>query len=508
MTDQPLKMAANKTFQVSRKSQYKREKPRSPLTSLNEGKAVRERSVSEDSHTEIYRQKSEEQRALNSTQSHRSLSLSDQENICHVQRNSPDLCVAAGKLMNCGSMSASPSVALAGKPENKDLAKMLNKTLSPIGTPERFKKLMPHIYSESPLSVAVMVANNDDSDSALSVTPVPSLKDALALIDSDLSHINTSPQNTSSSCGFSDSLESNSGSRDCGPGGNVVKAFPDSPQGSESGEQRLTFFVSKNVASEVVVAETDKATERAKKASFISATVTKSKAPVEVNGSTGRKIKKSRRRLLEKTLELSDGSSQCESGPDTPSLPVIDSDTGTRRRQNSGAASSLSDESHQAQGFISSSLAPQLCHSPPTIAPPPSMASAHFTFSVASPPPAADALISFTITSASPLGSSSPLHVRLNPNVFGPSPTVPMPSSIQEDLFPVQVVGKSKKRKSEEFLKSDGKVEDAGKMERVKRSRVGAGKTRSSGFAQDRRVASQRRTTGEQISGCLCCVQD
>lgn len=476
-------MAANKTFQVSRKPQYKREKPRSPLASLNEGKAVGERSLSKDSPIDDYPQKSEEQKALTSTQSHWPLSLSDQENIYHVQGNSPpDLRVPVGKLLDCGSMSASPD-ALAGKPENKDLIKMLNKTLSPIGTPERFKKHMPHIYSDSPLSVT-------DGDSVLTGTSVLSLKDALALIDSDLSHINTSPQDTSSSCGFSDSLESKSGSCGCGPGGNVLKAFPDSPQGSESSEQRLTFFVSKNVVSEVVTSETDKARERAKKASFTSATVTKSKAPVEANGSSGRKIKKSRRRLLEKTLELSDGSSQCESGPGTPSPPVID--TGTKGWQNSEATSSLCDDS----------LAPRLRHSPTTITSSPSMASARFTFSVAPPPPAVDALISFTITSPSPLGSPSPLHPKLNPHVYELCPAVSAPSSAEEDLFPIQMVAKSKKRKSEEFLKSHVKIEDAGKTERVKRSRVVAGKTEPSGSAQERRIASQRRTTGEQ----MCCV--
>lgn len=64
------------------------------------------------------------------------------------------------------------------------------------------------------------------------------------------------------------------------------------------------------------------------------------------------------------------------------------------------------------------------------------------------------------------------------------------------------MVVKSKKRKSEEFLKSDGKIEEAGKTERVKRSRVVAAKTDSSRSVQERRSASQRqqpRTTGEQM---------
>ncbi|XP_037625418.1 abnormal spindle-like microcephaly-associated protein isoform X1 [Sebastes umbrosus] len=489
-TEQPLKMAANKTFQVSRKPQYKRDKPRSPLASLNEGKAVRERSLSKLSPVDDYSQNSREKEALNFTQRQRSLGLSDLENIRHVQRNSPlVLLVPAGKLMNSGIMSAC-SDASVGKPESKDLTKILNRTLSPIGTPEMFKKLMPHILSDSPLSAPV----NSDSDSVITGTPVLSLKDALALIDSDLSHIHTSPRDTSSSCGFSDSLESKSGNHGCGPDGNVLKALPDSPQGYESGEPRLTFFVSKKVDVTEVVAEADNATGRVKKASFTSATVIKSKAPVEANNSSGRKIKKSRRRLLEKTLELSDGSSQCESGPDTPGLPVIDPDKETKGWQSSEATFSLCGDGDQAQEFTFSGLTPRPDGSPiPITFPvtsPPSVAAARFSFSATSTPPAS---IDFTVSSPSPLGSSSPLYHNLM------SPTVSVPPSVQEDSFPIHIAAKSKKRKSEEFLKSNATIEDAGKAERVKRSRVVAGKTEPPRSIQERRNASQRqppRTAG------------
>lgn len=512
-TDHPLKMAANKTFQVARKPQYKLEKPRSPLASLNKAKSVRERSLSKHSPIDDYPQKSEELKALNSTQSQRSLALSDQEKTHHAQGSSPlVLLVPAGKLMDSGNVSASPD-ALMGKLENKDLTKLLNRTLSPIGTPERFKKLMPRIQSDSPLSAAVKsVADEDDADCVLTGTPVPSLKDALALIDSDLSHINTSPRDTSSSCGFSDSLESKSGNHGCGNDRNVLKAH-DSPQGSESSEPRLTFFVSKNVVSGVCVLEADKATERVKKASFTSATVTKSKAPVEANGSSGRKIKKSRRRLLEKTLELSDGgSSQYDSGPGTPSLPVIDPDTGTKGWPSSEAASSLCDDRREAQESFSLSPTPRLYGSPAPITfpvtSPPSLAPARFSFSVTSPPPAIAAAVALTVTSPSPLGSSSPLHLNLasNPKLYELSPTAFAPPSVQEDSFPIHMAVKSKKRKSEEYLKSSGKIVDAAKTERVKRSRVVAGKTEPSRSLQDRRSASHRqqlRAAGERVYvGC------
>ncbi|XP_070688412.1 abnormal spindle-like microcephaly-associated protein [Pempheris klunzingeri] len=486
-TEQPLKMAANKTFQVSRKPQYKREKPRSPLASLNEGKAVRERSLTKVIPTDGPSQTSEQQRG--STQRQRSLGLLDQENIHCVQTNSPlVLLVPAGKLMDSGNVSASPD-SLVGKPENKDLTKLFNRTLSPIGTPESFKKLMPHIQADSPLCAAVKsVAEADDADSVSPGTPVLSLKDALALIDSDLSHINTSPRDTSSSCGFSDSLESKSGNHGRG---NVHQALPDSPLEPEPNEPRLTFFVSKSVVvSEVVVSEA----EKAKKASFTSATVTKSKAPVEAHSSSGRKIKKSRRRLLEKTLELS-GSSQCESGPGTPSLPVIDPDTGN----SSEAAGSLSDNGHKAQEFSSFSSTPPPDSSPKPISfpvtSPPSMPLARFSFSVSPAPPAVPAPTALAVTSPSPVGSSSPLHFSAtsNGNIFELSPTVLAPQYAQEDPFPIHMAVKSKKRKSEEYLKSDGKIEDSGKTEHVKRSRVVATKADSTRSVQERRSASQRQ---------------
>eukprot|EP00064_Thunnus_orientalis_P020181 superscaffoldBa00005417_g20313 len=483
-----LKMAANKTFQVSRKPLYKSDRPRSPLTSLNEGKAVRERSLSKQSPTDNHPRKSEEQKALNLIHRQRSLTLSDQENIHHAQKNSPlVVLVPTTKVTDPGLLSASPD-ALAGKPENKDLAKMLNRTLSPIGTPERFKKLMPHIQSvESP----VPVKSDADTDSLLPSSPVLSLKDALALIDSDLSHINTSPRDINSSCDFSDSLESKSGSQGCEPDINVLKVLPDTPEVSESNEPRLTFFVSKKVVvSEVVVseAESDKAMERVKKTSFTSATVTKSKAPVEENSSSGRKIKKSRRRLLEKTLDVSDGSSQYESGPGTPCLPVIDPDTGTNRWQNSEEDSSQCDDKVQAREFISSSPKMRVDCSPAPITfpvtSPPSMAPSRFSFSVASPPPAVLAPITFTVTSPSPSSLSSPTAI--------PPQLISAPPSVQ-DSFPIHVAAKSKKRKSEEYLKSDGKIEDGGKTERVKRTRVVAVKSEQTRSAQERRSTSQRQ---------------
>ncbi|KAK2908196.1 abnormal spindle-like microcephaly-associated protein [Channa argus] len=493
----PLKMAANKTFQVPRKQQYKRDKPRSPLASINDSKSVLRRSISFQSPTD----QSEEHKALNPNQRQQSLTLSDQENIYHAQKNSPIvLLVPAAKLMDSGNMSAG-SEDLKGKPENKDLSKLLNRTLSPIGTPERFKKLMPRIQPESPFPVnAKSVA--EDADGVLTRTPVPSLKDALALIDSDLSHINSSPRDTTSSCSFSDSLESKSGIHDCGSDRNVLNPFPDSPEQSESHEPRLTFFVSKTVVSDAASeAESDETVERVKKTSFTSVTVTKGKAPVEANCSSGRKIKRSRRRLLEKTLDLSDGSSHCESGPDTPSLPVIDLDKRTKDPQNAEGSSSLCDNGHQVLEFMSSSPTPRLSSSRtpvtfPVTSPLPTAPSTLF-FSFTSPPPAVPAPVAFTSPSSS--HPPSPLHLQ-SCNSWEQAPAVSASLSIQEDSFPIHVAVNGKKRKSEEYLKRDAKVEDAGKTDRVKRSRVMATKTEATRSLQERR-SQQLRAAGSVRSG-------
>ncbi|KAF0041776.1 hypothetical protein F2P81_005308 [Scophthalmus maximus] len=371
--------------------------------------------------------------------------------------------------------------ALGSKPENKDLLKILNRTLSPIGTPERFRKLVPVIHLESPLSVtAEAAADADDANSDLTRTPVLSLKDALALIDSDLSNINASPRDSSSA--FSDSLESKSGSRGGGPDGIVLGALPDSPELPESNEPRLTFFVSSKA---VAAAAEDVATETVKRASFTSATVVKSRAPAEEHGSSGRKMKKSRRRLLEKTLELSDSSSQCDSGTSSPKLPVIDPDTVTNGRQNADVTGRLCDATRQVLEFTSSSPTPVTF----PITSPPSMAPTRFSFSVTSPPPAATASISFTATS--PAAPASPPPLRRDLSLHEPCPTDSAPPSAPEDSFPIHVAAAaSKKRKSEEYLRSDAKA--AAKSDRVKRTKVAATKTESLRSVRER-SASQRQ---------------
>lgn len=464
MPDHPRKMAANKTFQVSRKSQYKREKLCSPLASLNKGGSVRARSLSKRSPVMDHPRKPQE-KAFGSSQSLQMLATSDQENVFHVQRNSSSsFPLLTENLINC--MTASPD-ACVGKPDNKDLARMLNKTLSPIGTPEGFKKIMPRIYSDSPLSAAVASDGGaSDADSGLTGTPIPSLKDALALIDSDLSHGNSSPRDTSSSCSFSDSLNSRSGGRGCKPQQDSSKTPPNGPSMGSS-DLLPTFCVAATVTSPAAVQQPDKVTRKAKKSSFVSVTVTKSKALVEVSSLSGRKMKKSRRRLLEKTLELCDGSS-CESGGGSPSLPVIElQHTGEKGRQDSVSEDFSFASQHQDR---------------PT------------TAAVMSPTPAASSV--YTLS---------------------PAPT-DVTSSPRDDQFPVHMVAQGKKRKSEEFARNEGKVVHTGRTECAKRSRVVAAKIEPSVSVQERRsvaLRQQARTTGEftrcnvtkvNVPLCLTCI--
>lgn len=445
-TDVPLKMASNKAFQVSRKPQYKRATARSPLASLNKGKAEAERPFSKQNPQ---------------------TSPPSQENIHEVRQSSHD-----PKLDGNGvSLSLDGMVT---KRDNKDLIKILNKTLSPIGTPERFKKLMPCIYPGSPLSAAPKSATSpEDSDGGRTGVPVLSVKEALIVIDSDLSHINSSAQDTSQSDSFSDSLESKSESGGRRADGHFLKALPGSPHRPAACEQRLTFFVAKKIASEVA------GSEPITKAPFTSVTVTKGKAPAGANSSSGRKIRKSKRRLLEKPLELSDGSS--DSGPGTPSLPVLD-----RESKAWDDAQQLRESSTSRQG------------SPPTLASPLSVPPGHVSHSLASPPPV-DAFIS----SSSPLVTSSPLHPKLgvNSSATKSSPPAAAPPPVQEDLFPVHVALKSRKRKSEEFPRTDGRIEGAARTEPVKRTRVVAFKPEPCASVRERSASlrQQQRTAGERV---------
>nr|XP_057929820.1 abnormal spindle-like microcephaly-associated protein [Doryrhamphus excisus] len=428
-----IELSADKIVKVSRKPQYNRDKLRSPLSSLNEGKPVREKFIHKHRHLDDYHQKSEQPKDLNPIQ--KQWSLADQENVSHVQRH-PSHVLAAKTTDAC---------------QNKAISKILNATLSPIGTPERLKEIMPRIQSVT---------------SPVNTRPALSMTDALALIGSDLSSNNSSPQDNSSSYGFSDSLESKSDDHECGPNKNVFNMQSDGLEVSDSKEPRLT------CSKKAVMPETEKPVEIPKRLAFNSETVIKKKGPV-----CGRKIKslKSRRCLLEKTLEMTESSSQAESGPGAPHLPVIEPETSTEGSEEAGFP------------FVNTRAAPELNTAGPTqtldgssssIALPTSSPkpTAHQGFDITSPLPN----MTPTITSPSPLSQFSPIHCSSKPNNHLPesSPTAIPPQltpanlSGDLDLFPIHLTKTSRKRKSEEYLKSVPKIDDGGKTEPVKRTRM------------------------------------
>ncbi|XP_053718819.1 abnormal spindle-like microcephaly-associated protein isoform X2 [Synchiropus splendidus] len=218
--EQPLlKMAGNRNNQLSRNPRSKRDKVRSPLASLNESKATQKGAA-------VRR--------------------------CELQQ--PE----SFKVVKSSSQVRLLPPSTKSQPENKNPTRLLNKTMSPVGTPDHMKKLMPRIETQSPLPTALDFAG------------LPSISGALALINSDLSLRRPYyPE-------FSDSLESPMSH----------KALPETQN-----LPRLTFFVSKATLS------CQKDPEPPKKLKFSTDTVVKAKAPVP-DGQCGRVMKKSRRRIL------------------------------------------------------------------------------------------------------------------------------------------------------------------------------------------------------------------
>nr|XP_029504592.1 abnormal spindle-like microcephaly-associated protein homolog [Oncorhynchus nerka] len=432
-----LKMAANKTFHVSRTPQYRREKVRSPLASLNK-KAC----------TPVEGQKFKQD-------------VLGQLSFDNVQKNSPVvILVPAAKLIDSSDAAASYSCPV-GTPECRDLTRLLNTTVSPVGTPERFQKLIPHIQSiQSPAHV-IGDAVADISHTVLAGTPVLSVRDALALIESDLTHVvGASPPNACSSFDLSHSLESANGEKNCGPVKSVIdiKALSESPIKSDPAQPRLTFFIKPKRVTDKEVGED---VPQSKKVTFTSTTVIKSKpVPVQVRSPGVRRIKTSRRRLLEKTLELSGDSGHSESSPGTtvtPGLHVIDSDA------NHDSPLTISPREARLQALESVSCRPVCLNAIP-------------------------APVNLSLSSPLPMNPSTggPQHLGLDDSILGATQlhTAPIVESLpdragvftvyNQSQFDMRVV-RSKKRKSDEFLRDGGeKVEDAAEktMFHVKKSRV------------------------------------
>ncbi|XP_056303661.1 abnormal spindle-like microcephaly-associated protein [Danio aesculapii] len=317
----PIK-SVNKTFHVSRQSQYRKDRTSNPLSPITQNGS---RRVNAPSTTP--------------EMSKPAFIMETFDNV-HLQKNSPVVVlVPAERLLDTPGKKDAPS---SRQIECREITRVLNKTLSPASTPERFRNPLSSGF-QSPLPVIgkfVQAKSREPEKSSLSV------KDALDVIGSDLSHA-VSPPNACSSFDFSDSLESDKPEPEASFRARRVILPP-----VETADPRLTFCVKPNKAigvasnqdefrlkalpfSTATVTKSIKVDDThvpddPKKFSVNSATVVKSKADASVESPGLRKKKTSRRRLLEKTLELSEPSN-AESNTSSPdsfsALPVISSDS-------------------------------------------------------------------------------------------------------------------------------------------------------------------------------------
>nr|XP_055073870.1 abnormal spindle-like microcephaly-associated protein [Misgurnus anguillicaudatus] len=316
--------AANKTFHVSRQSQYSKDRTSNPLSPLN-----RERSINGSNAVTRKGQSSPPQMMPKPT------FVTENFNDEHLQKNSPVVVlIPADQLLNTPDKKDAPFLR---KAECKEIKRVLNKTLSPVSTPDRFRNPLSACV-QSPLPVIGKLDEEPEK-------PSLSIKDALDVIGSDLSRA-VSPPNACSSFDFSDSLESEKHHSD-----STFRVTVDMSPPHEAIHPRLTYCVKPNKAvgvesndnfrlkmipfSTATVTKFNKVDDSLDpdvlsfKVCVNSTTVTKSKAESSFKSPGLRKKKTSRRRLLERTLELSEPSNaeSNTSSPETISaLPVISPD--------------------------------------------------------------------------------------------------------------------------------------------------------------------------------------
>ncbi|XP_067272183.1 abnormal spindle-like microcephaly-associated protein [Pseudorasbora parva] len=446
----PIK-AANKTFHVSRQSQYRKERTSKPLAPLNHALST-------------YGSSGTRTNAPSSTpEMSKPAFVTETFDDAHLQTNSPVVVlVPAERLFDTPGKK---DVPCSHKPECREITRVLNKTLSPAGTPVRFGDPC----FQSPLPV---IGQNTEKKRSLSV------KDALDVIGSDLSHA-VSPPNACSSFDFSDSLESEK----TAPVTSFRVTAVISPP-VKVPHPRLTFCVKPNEVigvesnhdafrlralpfSSATVTKSNKVDDSIvvpdgpKKFTVNSTTVTKSKVDASVESPGLRKKKTSRRRLLEKTLELSEPSN-VESNTSSPdsisSLPVISSDS--------------------SPDVALESKCP-----------------------VSSVSPTKERLTSYGSPPEQLLSALSPIQPKVLPAVSS-SPLSGLELAaghVSEEVqpqeqFPVQCRTQSKKRKSDEFLQ--GQSEDMSNVQAKKRH-VPARATELKKPSQERTFTS-RSTSGRQ----------
>ncbi|KAF4097765.1 hypothetical protein G5714_021773 [Onychostoma macrolepis] len=321
VSSMPIK-AANKTFRVSRQSQYRKDRTSNPLSPLNQ-----ERSA--------YGSNAIRKNAPSSTpEMSKPAFVTEKFDDVHLQKNSPVVVlVPAERFLDT---PGNKDVTFSHKAECREITRVLNKTLSPASTAERFGN---PLHFQSPLPMIGQFAQDQSREPE---KPSLSVKDALDVIGSDLSHAVSLP-NACSSFDFSDSLESEKPDPERSFRATAVISPP-------VAHPRLTFCVKPNKVmgvesnhdafrlkalpfSTATVTKLNKVDDvlvpdGPKKIPVNSTTVTKCKAEASVESPGLRKKKTSRRRLLEKTLELSEASN-AESNTSSPdsALPVISSDS-------------------------------------------------------------------------------------------------------------------------------------------------------------------------------------
>lgn len=332
MASIPIK-AANKTFRVSRQPQYKRNRASNPLTPLNQERTY-QRPVSnkEKNCQSVY---PEIPQALPKA------IYDDLESMPSQNKSPVVLLVPAERFVDAMDKENISSVPL----QNIDYkeSRMLNKTLSPIGTPERFSKPLMSRF-QSPLPVICKPIKDGNSETT---TQILSVKDALAVINSDLS-CPVSPPNACSSLNLADSLESDDLSMN-GKFETAINVVGDVSPQIDVAQPRLTFFVKSNKVLDgepgpeglmhspaacstlntkfyngVGEDELNQEGLKPKKILFNSATVIKSKAGASPEHSPNiHKTRTFRRRLVQKAASPESNTGLLEG---VSVLPVINSD--------------------------------------------------------------------------------------------------------------------------------------------------------------------------------------
>ncbi|XP_066548486.1 abnormal spindle-like microcephaly-associated protein [Amia ocellicauda] len=327
-TESTLNKTVNRTFHVSRKVQYLKEKARSPLQSLNAKPVLGNRTPVKANPMDFFApEQNNAPGSLPRSKTYSVLNKSSSDD--SFQACEPVLSPAVLDGVSDSPFQETVSVSFCNVTK---VVRELNRTHSPVNTPDRvINPLTPQIHSRH-VSGSFVSSSVGYESCTSSVTSVLSIQDALEIIQSDVAYPSESravSPAASSSFDGTDSLDSlkDDDDEDAGSLRIPTVALPEFSSDLEPAKSRLTFFVSSKP-----VPETNVQVPAESKPAFTSATVTKSKScPVQEGTSRPAKKGASRRRLLGKTMGLSEGDSdKARFGRMTAvalcGLPVIDSD--------------------------------------------------------------------------------------------------------------------------------------------------------------------------------------